>query len=112
MSRFVTSIKKSALLLLPLVLLLAGLPTCQAQQINLRLAEDSVATSYATYQVVDDTSSHPGLGLRYSIEQDWFLFGEAHHANHVPLTQDSDLQLSPNAKFRKSAPIDVSHEWQ
>jgi len=88
MTRFSTNIEKTVLLF---SLLLLALPVCQAQQVNLRQPDVAVLSSYSMYRIVDDVTIHPGLGMRYKLEQGWFLYGETHHANAVPLTQEPRL---------------------
>jgi hypothetical protein len=88
MSRFVTSIN---VLLLILALMLTGLSISRAQSLDLVFEGEIPTNYYATYRVVNDTRLHPGIGLRYTIEQDWFVFGEAHHARQVRLTQEPRL---------------------
>jgi len=72
-------------------LILVNLPVSQAQPIDLSLSQVAMTSSYDTYQIIDDTRVHPGLGFRYSVQQEWFLFGETHHANDVPLSQEPPL---------------------
>ena len=72
-------------------LILVNLPISQAQQVDLSLSQVAMTSSYDTYQIIDNTRVHPGLGLRYSVQQEWFLFGETHHATDVPLSQEPRL---------------------
>jgi len=88
MLKFRSNIEKSALLA---SLLLLAMPVSQAQQVNLGLTENATTGSYSMYQIIDDASIHPGMGLRYKSEQGWFLYSETHHATAVPLTQEPRL---------------------
>lgn len=87
-NRGAVAIKKLALLISVLVI---GVATAQGQQVYSGFADTAVANNYTAYQVTDDATVHPGIGMRYTIEQDWFLFGEAHHANRVPKSQEPRL---------------------
>ena len=84
----ILTIKRLALII---GLLLFGNPATQAEQSNWEQPHEVVRLSFSTYQVVNDATIHPGVGMRYSIAQDWFLFGEARHANRVPTSQESRL---------------------
>jgi len=85
LSRYVST------LVLVMGLAIIGIADSHAQSIKLGQSVERNANQYSTYQVNSDGSFQPGMGIRYSVEQDWFIFGEARHANPVPLTQEPRL---------------------
>jgi len=91
--------KRELLLNLGIVLglILVNLSASQAQPVDLRLPDLVMTSNYSTYQINDNSSTHPGWGLRYSVKQDWFLFGETHHAYDIPLSQETPL-FDPNQR--------------
>jgi hypothetical protein len=78
-------------LVLIIGLCLIGSPAIQAEQTSWEQPHEAVSHRYSTYQVSDDATTPPGIGMRYSIQQQWFLFGETHHANQVPTSQEPRL---------------------
>ena len=72
-------------------LVIIGIANSHAQPLLFGQTVVNNTEQYSTYQVIDDGSFQPGMGIRYSVEQNWFIFGEARHANQVPLTQEPRL---------------------
>ena len=78
-------------LFLILSLPLAGHALAEKISLNMMTVDIKVTNPYHTYRIHQDSAIHPGLGMRYSVQQDWFLFGETHHANHVTKNQEPRL---------------------